>query len=157
MHPALHLCFCAWCSTLTTQNSASVRGAARSPPKIQSPPITTEQSRLPTFSSTTLPFDDRCSVVCVRVFVFRLVCSFILFLLLLFIRFFLYSTYEWNHTVFVFLFPRDNALEVHVAANGKVSSFLWLSTIPLRACVYTTSLSIRVSMDTWVVSVSWLL
>ena len=36
--------------------------------------------------------------------------------------------------VLVFLFTRDNALEVHAAANGKVSSFLWLSTIPLHVC-----------------------
>ena len=56
--------------------------------------------------------------------------------------------------VLVFLFTRDNALEVHAAANGKVSSFLWLSTIPLHVCVYTTSLSICVLMDTWVVSIS---
>ena len=68
--------------------STSVYGTACSPPKIQSPSITIERSRLPVFPSTTLPFDDHCSVVCVHVFVFHLVCSFILFLLLLFIRFF---------------------------------------------------------------------
>ena len=40
------------------------------------------------------PSDDHYSVLCISVFLF---CLFIYFAL------FMYSTYEWNHTVFVFL------------------------------------------------------
>ena len=45
---------------------------------------------------------------------------------------------------------------IHVAANGIMSFFLWLSSIPL--CIYTTSSeSKHLLMDIWVVSMSWLL
>ena len=44
---------------------------------------------------------------------------------------------------------------IHVAANGIISFFLWLSNIPV--CIYTTSsLSIHLSMGTYV-ALSWLL
>ena len=44
---------------------------------------------------------------------------------------------------------------IHVAANGIMSLFSWLSSIPL--CIYTTSSkSNHLSMDIWVVSMSWL-
>ena len=38
----------------------------------------------------------------------------------------------------------------------QICSFLWLSNIPLYICT-TSSLSIHLSMDIWVVSMSWLL
>ncbi|KAB0365064.1 hypothetical protein FD754_009220, partial [Muntiacus muntjak] len=44
----------------------------------------------------------------------------------------------------------------HVAANGIVSFFLWLSSILLYTCI-TSSLSISLSMDIQVVSMFWLL
>ena len=45
---------------------------------------------------------------------------------------------------------------IHVAANGIISFFLWLSNSPLY--IYTTSsLSIHLSMDIYIVSMSWLL
>ena len=43
------------------------------------------------------------------------------------------------------------AMGSHVAADGIISSFSWLSNIAL------CSLSIQLSMDTWVASMSWLL
>ena len=44
---------------------------------------------------------------------------------------------------------------INVAANG-ILFFLWLSSIPLYICT-TTSLSIHLSMDIKVASMSWLL
>ena len=58
---------------------------------------------------------------------------------------------SWNITL---------SRSIHVLSNGKIS-FLWLNSIPL--CVYTHidtdlhfSLSIHPSVDTWVVSILWL-
>ena len=67
---------------------------------------------------------------------------------------FWYSTYEWNHMVFVFsiwlfLLSIIHSRSIHFIINGKISSFffLWLSGIPL--CIDTiSSLLIRSLMDT---------
>ena len=49
------------------------------------------------------------------------------------------STCKWYHTVFVFFCLTSLSIMffwyIHVAANGRVSSFLWLSNIPLCVCV----------------------
>ena len=45
---------------------------------------------------------------------------------------------------------------IHVATNGFISFFLWLSNIPLCICS-TSSLSPSLSMDIWVASMFWLL
>ena len=39
---------------------------------------------------------------------------------------------------------------IHIAVNGKILSFLWLSSIPVCVCVcdITSSLSIHLLMDT---------
>ena len=72
---------------------------------------------------------------------------------------FLNSTYEWNHTVFVFLslilFSIIHSGSIHIVANGKISSFWSLSSIPLYICIYTT-LSIHQSRDIWTLSIIWL-
>ena len=52
-------------------------------------------------------------------------------------------TCKWNPTVFVFLcltyFTQHNALRVYyVVPNGKISSFLWLNSIPWCVCVCVT-------------------
>ena len=60
--------------------------------------------------------------------------------------YFLDSTYEWYHTLFVFLWLTLPSKSIHIAANGKIRSFLWLSNIPLFNS--TSSLSIHLSMDT---------
>ena len=82
-----------------------------------------------------------------------------LFFLVIFISllYFLYSSYKWYHTVFVWLISLNimPSKSIHVAANGKIS-FLWLSSIPLCICKHTyiyihthnTSLSIHLLMDT---------
>ena len=72
------------------------------------------------------------------------------------------STYKLGHRVFVFLFltyfTQHNAFKVHPCwcKCGKISSFLWLNTIPLYRYT-TTSLSIHPLMDTQIVSMFWLL
>ena len=71
------------------------------------------------------------------------------------------STYKWYHMVFVFLFwtffvSMVISRFIHVAANGIILLFLWLSNIPLYICTMS-SLSIRQSMDTEIVPMSWLL
>ena len=57
-----------------------------------------------------------------------------------------------------------NTLQVHpCSCDGKISFFLWLSSIPVCVCVRErerereTSLSIHLLVDTEVASVSWLL
>ena len=45
---------------------------------------------------------------------------------------------------------------IHVAANGIIFSFLWLSCIPLCTCT-TSSWSIHLLMGIYVVSMSWML
>ena len=45
---------------------------------------------------------------------------------------------------------------IYLVTNGRISFFLWLNNIPL--CVYTTfHISIYLSLDTWVLSMFWLL
>ena len=79
-------------------------------------------------------------------------CSFICFYLL-------ESTYKWHHTVFVFVWfislSIRSSRSFHVVANVKIS-FFFMANIPLLICT-TSSLSIRLSMGTYVVSISWLL
>ena len=66
--------------------------------------------------------------------------------------------YKWDHMVFVFLSSHSMIISscIHVAANGIISFFLlWLSCIPLYIC--TTTLSIHLSMDIYIVFLSCLL
>ena len=67
------------------------------------------------------------------------------------------STYEWNHMIFVslwlILLSIMPSRPIHVVANGKISSFLWMNNIlhlSIYLSIYTTSsLSSHLSMDTW--------
>ena len=43
---------------------------------------------------------------------------------------------------------------IHAVAKGKISSFLWLSSIPLCKCPIVVS-STHLLMGTWAVSISW--
>ena len=57
---------------------------------------------------------------------------------------FLDSIYMCQHTVFVFLFltyvtRMTVSRSIHVAANGRISFFLWLSSIPLYIHSHTQS------------------
>ena len=67
-----------------------------------------------------------------------------------FVPLFLDSTYKQCHMVFVFLcltlLSMTISRSIHVAANGIILFFLWLSNIPLYICI-TSSLSIPLSMD----------
>ena len=45
---------------------------------------------------------------------------------------------------------------IHAVAKGKIFFFLWLSSIPLYKCL-TVALSTHLLMDSWDVSISWLL
>ena len=87
------------------------------------------------------------------------ICLFLFFLNKLFLSLLLNSTYKWYHMMFVCLWLISLSMitsrSTHVAANGIISCFLWLSNIPL--CICTTSLSIPLSMDTCIASTSWLL
>ena len=60
------------------------------------------------------------------------------------------STYEWNHMIFAFVWLISLRIipsrSIHIVANGRISFFLWLSSIPL--CLCTTSLSNHPSKDT---------
>ena len=62
--------------------------------------------------------------------------------------------------IFVFLCLTSLSMivsrSIHVAANGIISFFLWLSNIPLYICT-TSSLSIPLLMDIQVASMSWLM
>ena len=64
---------------------------------------------------------------------------------------FFHSTYKWNHIVFVFLWVISLSIIpskfIHVVANGKISFFLWLSSIPLYICT-TAPLSTHLLMGT---------
>ena len=92
--------------------------------------------------------------------------SLFLFGIYIHLYYFLDSTYKWYQTVFVFvllillsiIFSRS----IHVASDGRISFFLWLSSIPLHVCIYIhiyicTSLFIYLLMDTSVASIFWLL
>ena len=75
--------------------------------------------------------------------------------------FFSDSIYKWYRTIFVFLclayFTKCNVLQfIYVVINGRISFFFygWI----IFCFVYiSASLSINPSVDTWVVSMSWLL
>ena len=85
--------------------------------------------------------------------------------------FFLYPTYKWNHTIFVFLcltyFGWCNILKVHLCHKWQDFTFYsWVifHCVGLSVCVdkyrytgITSSMSIHLSMGTWSVSISWLL
>jgi len=64
----------------------------------------------------------------------------------------LYSTYKWYCVVFVFLFLTPLSIiisgSIHVAANGIISFFLWLSSIPL--CIRFTSLCICTTCSSFI-------
>ena len=70
------------------------------------------------------------------------------------------STCMWYHMVFVFVFltsfSKIISRSICVTAGGIISFFLWLSSIPLYICT-TSSLATHLSMDIYVVSMSWLL
>ena len=101
-------------------------------------------------------------------FLFSWVCSFTLFEGFFF---FLYPTYKWNHTIFVFLcltyFGWCNILKVHLCHKWQDFTFYsWVifHCVGLSVCVdkyrytgITSSMSIHLSMGTWSVSISWLL
>ena len=73
--------------------------------------------------------------------------------------FFLDSICMCQHMVFVFLFltyfTLYDRLQVHPPHYKQLNFSLWLSNIPLYICA--ASLSIHLSMDTQVASMSWLL
>ena len=76
-----------------------------------------------------------------------------------FVLLFLDSIYVCQHTVFVFLFLTSLcmtvSMSIHLTTNNSIS-FLFMANIPLY--IYTTSsLSIHLSMDIQVASMSWLL
>ena len=65
--------------------------------------------------------------------------------------------YKESHTIFLLSSVSITLCRsIHVAANGIISFFLWPSNTPLY--IYTaSSLSIHLSMDTQVASMTWLL
>ena len=74
--------------------------------------------------------------------------------------YFLNSTYKWNHIVFVFLWLISLSIilspSIHVVANGKISFFFmaeWCSIV----YIYLIFLIQSSVMDTWAVSIIWLL
>ena len=93
------------------------------------------------------------------------VCSVFLILFLfhrwVHLRHILDSTYKWYDMVFLFFWLTSLSRTliisscIPVAADGIISSFLWLSSIPLYICT-TPSLSIHLSMAFWLFP-SWLL
>ena len=111
---------------LTTKNLFSIPHYTFDPLYLFFPSPTATPSPLVT---TTLFSVSTC------LFLFGLVCSFVLFLFISF----LCSTYEWNHMVFVFLWLISlNVIpsrSIHVTPNGKISSLLWLNNIPVCVCV----------------------
>ena len=75
--------------------------------------------------------------------------------------FFLDSIYMCQRMVFVFLsltssLSVTDSRSIHLTTNNSILFLLWLSNIPLYICA-TSSLSIHLSMDTQVASMSWLL
>ena len=66
------------------------------------------------------------------------------------------STWKWNHMVFIFLWLISLTIiplrSICVVRNSKIS-FFFMVNIPLT----TSSISIHLSIDTQVTSVSWLL
>ena len=93
----------------------------------------------------------------VTMFVFS-VCESIYFISKFICITFLASTYKWYHMIFVFVISLRMIISgcIHVAANGIISFFLWPSNTPLYICT-ASSLSIHLSMDTQVASMTWLL
>ena len=90
--------------------------------------------------TTTLFSVSLCLCVCLC-----LVYSFILRIL-----FFFNSTFECNQMVFVFFWLSVSpSSSIHVAANGKSSSFLWLSSISLCmfVCMCTNNIFIHLLID----------
>ena len=73
---------------------------------------------------------------------------------------FLDSMYIRQHTVFVFLLLtslcRQTLMSIHLTTNNSIPFLFMLSNIPLYICA-TSSLSIHLSMDIQVASMSWLL
>ena len=68
--------------------------------------------------------------------------------------------YKWYHVIFVFVWLSSLSMTIsrpiHVVANGIISFFSWLSSIPLNICA-TTSLSSPLPMDILVAFMFWLL
>ena len=92
--------------------------------------------------------------------------SLFLFWIHIHLYYFLDSVYKWYQEVFVFvlliLLSTTFSRSIHVASDGRISFFLWLSSIPLHVCIYIdicicTSLFIYLLMDTLVASIFWLL
>ena len=101
------------------------------PPKVYFPSITLKLTHFTYFALPyTLPFWYHRSVLCIYVFLFYFFDCF---------GFLKNIPHEWNHTVFVFLWLISLSIisssSVNVLANGEISSFLWLSSIPLCACM----------------------
>ena len=58
-------------------------------------------------------------------------------------------------SIWIILLSKIPSRSIHVVTNVTISSFLWLSSIPLH--IYkTSSLSIHLLMSTWVASKFWL-
>ena len=74
---------------------------------------------------------------------------------------FVYPTYEWNHTVFLFLWFLPLSIVpsrlTHVVTNGWISFFLWLRSTTHTHTHHTSFLFIHPLMATWIVFISWLL
>ena len=73
---------------------------------------------------------------------------------------FLDSTYEWDHTVFVFLCQLISvsimpSSFIYVVTNGRASFFLWLNNFPLY--IYKPHILSMLICHHLVVSMSWLL
>ena len=70
------------------------------------------------------------------------ICSLCLFKFCFACFVFIDSTYNWDHMVFLFLWLIALGVipsrSIHIASNGKISHFLWLSNNPL--CVYSPHL-----------------
>ena len=84
------------------------------------------------YCSSSFPFSNRgfVSYVCDSVSLFqnKFICII-----------FLDSTYKWYHRMFVFLWLTSFSMiisgSIHVAENGIISFFSWLSSIPVCVCV----------------------
>ena len=142
MHPILYFYFCVLCSALTTQNLVSIHHRRAGP--------------RPHFTLPRLPRDDACSVVCVRAFVFCLVCSFILFLLLLFIAFFYVphmSEIIWCLSSSSLSIMPSRSMLLRMARLHPLCGWVLFRYV----CVYTPHLYPPVCWWTRVVSISWLL
>jgi len=70
------------------------------------------------------------------------------------------STYKWYHMVFVFLIlsylVRESLVPSMLLKMALFCPFSWTSSIPLYICAISSQ-SIHLSMNIWVVSMSWLL